>query len=56
MIDLAADHIGFVVAAYGVVVAVLGVLVFAAVLKARRLKRALVTKGLADPGERDARR
>lgn len=54
MIDLAAEHVGFVAASYGVVAAVLVALVLRSVVTARRLKRALAAQGLADPGRKDA--
>lgn len=55
MIDLAADHLGYVAASYGIVAAVMFALVLRSVLKARRLKRELTARGLSDPGQMDGR-
>jgi heme exporter protein CcmD len=53
MIDLSADHLGFVAMSYGIAAIIFAGLVGKAVLSARRLKRELDARGLSDPGERD---
>jgi heme exporter protein CcmD len=55
MIDLAADHLGFVVASYVIAALVFGGLLVRELMTARQLKRDLAARGLADPGQKDAR-
>jgi heme exporter protein CcmD len=53
MIDLNADHIGFVLTAYGIVAAVLlGLLAFT-LAQAAKLKRTLSQMKLPDPGQKE---
>jgi heme exporter protein CcmD len=52
MIDMAAEHIGFVVACYAIVGVVLMGLVVHVVWRANRLKRQLAAQNLAEPGAR----
>jgi heme exporter protein CcmD len=53
MIDLNADHIGFVLASYGVVAVVLTALVVTVLWRSRMLKRQLRHMNLPEPGARD---
>jgi heme exporter protein CcmD len=53
MIDLSADHLGYVALSYGIAFLVFAGLVGRAVLSARRLKRELDARGLSDLGEKD---
>lgn len=53
MIDLAADHVGFVVACYGAAALVFAGLVVRSVLTARYLRRELAARGLTDAGQKE---
>jgi heme exporter protein CcmD len=53
MINLAADHLGFVAASYAIAALVFGGLLVRELLAARRLKRDLAERGLSDPGQKD---
>jgi heme exporter protein CcmD len=52
MIDFSADHIGFVLASYGIVALVLIGLVVAVLNRSRDLKRQLAELNLPEPGAR----
>jgi heme exporter protein CcmD len=53
MLDLAADHVGYVLGAYGLVALVLVVVVGYTVLQAQTLKRRLQALNMSDPGRKD---
>jgi heme exporter protein CcmD len=53
MMDVTADHAGFVIAAYAIVFAVLAFVVGKTVVEANTLKQRLKAQNLADPGQKD---
>jgi heme exporter protein CcmD len=53
IIDWAADHISFVIAAYAIVAAVLGVTVAWILWRASALKKTLADMNLPDTGQKD---
>jgi heme exporter protein CcmD len=53
MLDLAADHVSFVMLSYGLVVVTLGAVVATTLRRAARLKRELASLNLSDPGSRE---
>ena len=53
MIDLNADYLGFVLAAYGIAAVVLLAVVATTLMRARALKRTLAAMKLSDPGQKE---
>lgn len=53
MIDWNADHVSFVLVAYGIVTLLLAAIVVATLRRAVTLKKILAGMNLSDPGQRD---